>query len=253
MKKLFITILLGITFISFYGRFTNEANAAMVNYEKWKKVLNTYVNDNGRVNYDGLKANRAVLDDFIASQIENIDISSLSKNEQKAFWINAYNALTMRLIVDHYPMRFGGIRSINWGRPWSIKIKVAGKELSLGEIEHEILRKWDPIDPRVHFAMNCASIGCPKLPNRHFNPEKLDEQLDHEARRFMNDPEKVKLDRSENTLYYSEIFKWFEQDFLAQSPDIKSYISRYINDKKYIESDNIKLKTFKYDWGLNKQ
>jgi len=225
MKKILIIMSLVLTFFSFHDQFTREVHAAMVNYERWEKVLNTYVNDNGRVNYDGLKANRDLLDNFIANQVENADISSFSDNGKKAFWINAYNALTMRLIVDHYPMRFGGIRSINWGRPWSIKMKVAGKELSLGEIEHEILRKWDPIDPRVHFAMNCASIGCPKIPNKHFNPEKLDEQLDHEARRFMNDPEKVKLDRSENTLYYSEIFKWFKQDFLAQSPDIKSYIS----------------------------
>ena len=174
MKKILIIMLLVLTFFSFHDQFTKEAHTAMINYEKWDKVLNAYVNDNRRVNYDELKTNRNLLDNFISSQIENAEISSFSDDEKKAFWINAYNALTMRLIVDHYPMRFGGIRSINWGRPWGIKMKVAGKELSLGEIEHEILRKWDPIDPRIHFAINCASIGCPKLPNRHFNPEKLD-------------------------------------------------------------------------------
>ncbi len=112
----------------------------MINYEKWDKVLNTYVNDNGRVNYDELKTNRNLLDNFISTQVENAEISSFSDDEKKAFWINAYNALTMRLIVDNYPMRFGGILSINWGKPWDIKMRVAGQQLTLGDIEHKILR-----------------------------------------------------------------------------------------------------------------
>lgn len=229
----------------------------MINYEKWDKVLNTYVNDNGRVNYDELKTNRNLLDNFISTQVENAEISSFSDDEKKAFWINAYNALTMRLIVDNYPMRFGGIRSINWGKPWDIKMRVAGQQLTLGDIEHKILRKWDPIDPRVHFAMNCASVGCPKLPNKYFNPDKLNDQLNHEADRFMNDAQKVSLDRSTNILYHSEIFKWFKEDFLAVQPDIQNYILQHLNDndKEYIlaNKDKIKSKTFKYDWGLNKQ
>lgn len=229
--------------------------AAGIDYTLYEQVLNTYVNTQGRVDYTGLKANRAGLDRFIAEQVENAAVQQLGADGQKAFWINAYNALTLRLIVDNYPLRFGGIRTINWGRPWSIKMKVAGRDLSLGEIEHEILRKWDPIDPRIHFAINCASGGCPVLPNTHFDPARLNQQLDAAARQFMNNPDKVRLDRAGNVLFHSEILKWFEEDFLAVAPDIKAYILKYVNDADaaYIRQHDVKLKTIDYDWSLNDQ
>ena len=257
MKKILIIISLVLIIFSFHDQLTKEGHTAMINYEKWEKILNTYVNNNGLVNYDELKTNRNLLDNFISTQVENTDISSFSDSEKKAFWINAYNALTMRLIVDHYPIRFGGIRSINWGKPWDIKMKVVGQQLTLGDIEHKILRKWDPIDLRIHFAINCASIGCPKLPNTHFNPDKLEEQLDFEARKFINDSQKVKLDRSKNILYHSAILNWFEEDFLANHPDKLTFIVKYRNAEatQYILShkNEIILKEMKYDWGLNKQ
>lgn len=257
MKKILAVLWVFLGFVVFQGGPVMSAYAEEINYENWERVLNTYVDDNGRVNYDELKNNRVNLDVFIEEQLENVDISDLSKNAQKAFWINAYNALTMRLIVDHYPLKLGGIRTINWGRPWSVKMTVARRQLSLGEIEHEILRKWDPIDPRIHFAINCASGGCPKLPNTYFDPDVLDEQLDFQTRRFVNDPQKVKLDRSKNILYHSAIFNWFEEDFLVDNPDKLTFILKYINEesKRYILShkDEMTLKEFHYDWGLNKQ
>ena len=233
------------------------AQASLPDYQLFEDILNNYVNDNGRVNYQGLKANRLPLDQFIKDEVEGRDISALSDNQKKAFWINAYNALTLRLIIDNYPLRFGGIRTINWGRPWDVKMKVTNQELTLNHIEHEILRKWNPIDPRIHFAINCASIGCPKIPNTHFNSEILDEQLEKESIKFINDVDKVRLDRSKNILFYSAILSWFEQDFLSVSPDKLSFILKYLNeeDKKYILSNTnqIQLKKMKYDWGLNKQ
>ena len=229
--------------------------ATAVDYALFEKVLKTYVNGDGKVDYAGLKENIGPLDGFLREQVEEADISALSDNAQKAFWINAYNALTLRLIVGRYPLRYGGIRSINWGRPWSVKMKAAGKTLTLGDIEHEILRKWDPIDPRIHFAINCASIGCPKLPDASFDPARLDEQLDREARRFINDPEKVRLNREKNILYHSAIFDWFEEDFLAVAPALTDYILKYLNekDKAYIleHRDAVELKALSYDWGLN--
>ena len=234
-----------------------NAYAEKINYEKWENILNTYVDDNGRVNYEGLKINRADLDNFIKEQIENAVLTDLSKNEQKAFWINAYNALTIQLVVDHYSPKLRAIRSISWGRPWSIKMKVARRDLTLEDIEHQILRKWIPIDPRIHFAINCASIGCPKLPNTHFDPDTLDAQLDLEAKKFMNDLEKVKIDRSKNILYHSAILNWFKEDFLTNNPDVLTYILKYLDkeSKQYILSykDQIKLKEMKYDWSLNRQ
>lgn len=223
-------------------------------YQKWAKVLREHVDDQGRVNYDKLKENRSDLNAFI-EKVQNTDIDKMSNMEQKAFWINAYNALTMQLIVDKYPLKLGGIRTINWGRPWSIKMRVARQDLTLGDIEHGILRKWDPPDPRVHFALNCASIGCPKLPVQVFDPQKLDEQLDFETRRFMNDPQKISLDRQNNILYYSELFNWYEDDFRIVADDKLSYIKRYLNeeDRAYLNAHEVTLKIIKYDWGLNKQ
>ncbi len=250
-------MILGITVISFHGRSIESSYAAQVDYEQWEQILNTYVNDDGWVNYDDLKANRMLLDSFIKDEVEDADLEALTKDGKKAFWINAYNALTMRLIVDHYPLRFGGIRTINWGKPWDIKMKVAGQKLTLGDIEHKILRKWDPIDPRIHFAINCASVSCPRLANTHFDPDKLDQQLDVAAKRFVNDPEKNRIDRNKNIFYHSAILNWFEEDFLANHPDKLSYILEYLNDdeKQFVlaNKNKIKLKEIKYDWGLNKQ
>lgn len=251
MKTFLLSILMTLTM------FTASAFAQSPDYTSWERILNTFVNEQGRVDYEGLKANRVPLDTFIQTQIENADISKLEGNQLKAFWINAYNALTLRLIVDNYPLKFGGIRTINWGKPWDIKMKAAGRELSLNGIEHGILRKWDPIDPRIHFAINCASVGCPKIPNTHFDPGRLNEQLDHEARRFFNDPEKTKLDRKKNTVYHSEILNWFKEDFLAVSETKLDYILKYLNDEDtaYISQNRnkVKIKKIKYDWGLNKQ
>lgn len=228
--------------------------AKPIKYDQWNSILQKYVNEDGLVDYAGLKANRGEFDQFI-KQIEEADITSMSKDAQKTFWINAYNALTIKLIIDRYPLKFGGIRTINFGRPWSVKMKATKNKLTLGDIEHEILRKWDPIDPRIHFAINCASIGCPLLRNTTFEPKKINLQLDYEAKRFINDPRKVRLDRSKNILYYSAIFKWFKEDFLVEDKDLVSYIKRYINqsDREYLDENKVKLKTLKYGWGLNKQ
>lgn len=248
MKKWFLKVLflLGV----FIGMTHSPMVEASVNYDLWAKVLKNYVNDQGLVNYEGLKTNRKEFDQFI-NQLENIDAETLTPIEQKTFWINAYNALTIKVILDKYPVK--SIRHINFGLVWEVRRKVAQGKKSLGHIEHKILRPMG--DPRIHFAINCASIGCPKLPTEPFYPDQLDEQLDRETKRFINDIEKVKLDRSANVLYYSAILDWFEKDFLVVEPSILRYIMRYLNteDLQYIESNKVKVKTSKYDWNLNKQ
>jgi len=229
--------------------YAQNQNPAM-DHQLYKKVLNTYVNEQGKVNYEGLKKERSDLDALV-KQIEKADISSFSAIEQKAFWINAYNAITLRTVVNKYPVR--SIRLIDFGLVWEIPKNVAQRKFSLGHIEHKIVRPLG--DPRIHFALNCASIGCPKLPREPFDPNRLDEQLDRETIRFINDPEKVRLDRSTQTLYHSEIFEWFREDFLLVSPDILSYIKKYINedDRAYLENNKVMLKHIKYDWDINKQ
>lgn len=220
------------------------------NYSLWASILDTHVNNQGRVNYAILKNNRSKLDNFV-EQIKLIHTSQLNPIEQKAFWINAYNALTLQTVINNYPV--SSIRHINFGLVWKLKKEVASGKYSLEEIEHQILRPLG--DPRVHFALNCASIGCPKLPKKPFYPDTLDAQLEAEARRFMNDPEKVRLDKSTNTLYHSELLNWYEDDFLIVSPNKLSYITQYLNedDRHYLQNHRVILKKIKYDWGLNKQ
>jgi len=219
-------------------------------YQLWAKVLKEYVDDQGRVDYGKLKSNRADLDAFI-EKVGDANISGMSENEKRAFWINAYNALTLRTIIDHYPVK--SIRFINFGLVWKMSKHVAREKHSLGNIEHKILRPLG--DPRFHFALNCASIGCPKLPNKPFDPQQLEQQLDHETRRFMNDPQKVRVDRQENVLYYSELFNWYEDDFLIVAEDKLSYIKKYLNedDRAYLDTHKVVLEIIKYDWRLNKQ
>ena len=110
-------------------------------------------------------------------------------------------------------------------------------------------------DPRIHFAINCASIGCPKLSRTPFYPNTLDEQLEAEAKRFINDSDRIRLDRSKNVLYHSAILKWFKEDFLEVAPSITEYVKKYINDqdRAFLEDNKVKEKVLKYDWNLNKQ
>ncbi|MCA9409055.1 MAG: DUF547 domain-containing protein [Candidatus Omnitrophica bacterium] len=254
MRKIIYCLCLCLIVLACSGEDAQTQNDASsreeINYSLWDNVLKTYVNEQGRVDYEGLLKDRHKFDQFIA-QVEKVNISTFTPQEQKAFWINAYNAITMKVIVDNYPVK--GIRTINFGLVWNVGRNVAGGKKSLSDIEHKILRLLG--DPRIHFAINCASIGCPRLLNKPFYPETLDEQLDREAVRFINDPEKIKLDRATNTLFYSAILDWFEEDFLVVESDILSYIKRYINkeDRDYISSHEIMLKVTKYDWGLNKQ
>jgi len=220
-----------------------------VDYSAFARVLKNFVNDRGQVDYAGLKADRADLDAFYA-QIQNIEPDGWAVPQARmAFWINAYNAITLKVVTDHYPVK--SIRRINFGLVWEIGRPVAGGKYSLGHIEHKILRPLG--DPRVHFALNCASAGCPLLPREPFDPDRLDEQLEREARNFINNPDKVRLDRDSNVLYYSAIFDWFEEDFLKVEPDIKAYILRYLNevDRAYIENHSVTLSVLEYDWSLN--
>ena len=251
MMKNILSIVSVVMILGVWGTMSAAEPSGKLKYDVWAKVLKAYVNDQGRVDYDKLKANRTDLDQFI-TQIENTNIEGMLPNEAKAFWINAYNALTLQTVIDHYPVK--SIRYINFGLVWKMPKKIAGTKYSLEHIEHKILRPLG--DPRVHFALNCASIGCPNLPKEPFYPERLEQQLDHETKRFINDPQKVRLDRAANILYHSELLNWYRQDFLVVAKSKLSYIKRYLNeeDQAYLKThDDVTLKKIKYDWDLNKR
>ncbi len=207
------------------------------------------------VDYAGLKKNAAPLQaylDVLASVPESA-FKKWSKDEQMAFLINLYNAATLKLVADHYPVK--SIKDIGGSKgPWKQDVvRVFGKLVSLDHIEHDLLRpKYK--DPRVHFGVNCASIGCPPLRNEAFQATKLGAQLDEQGRAFVRDTSKNKFDAKSKTLYLSSIFDWFKGDFTAKSGTVEKFIAPYLNeaDRKLVEQGGVTIKYMEYDWKLNK-
>lgn len=229
----------------------------MIDFEPWDQLLRQYVNAQGRVNYQAWKTEQPhALTEWLQSY-QNWQIKSNSHNlEQLALWINLYNAFTISTILERYPLdsilpRFLGIP--NWLaflRFFQIKAYyIFEKHYSLGQIEHQILREKLQ-EPRIHFAIVCASIGCPLLRAGAYFPEQVMQQLDEDASRFINNPEKVRYDLSTQTLYCNKIFKWYRQDFLKVAPSLPEYIATYLKiDAKLTATTPISY--LHYDWNLN--
>ncbi len=204
-----------------------------------------------RVNYDGFKKDEKLLDDYLAV-LGRTNVKVLSKNSRFAFYINAYNAFTIKLVLTKYP----GINSIKevgsfFSNPWSKKfIILQGKTLSLDYIEHKILR---PIfkDPRVHFAINCASKSCPPLRDEPYKGESLENQLNDQAEKFINNKKNAFI--KTDTLFISKIFIWFEEDF-SNNPVlfIKRYAFKELKEKLDSLGENFKINYLDYDWTLNR-
>lgn len=214
------------------------------------KTLKTYVSADGMVDYAGLKAHRATLDHYLSDTgaISESEFDSWSRNQRLAFLINVYNAETLQLIIDNYPVK--SIKKIGslFGQPWDVEsVTLFGKKTTLNTIEHKILR---PIykEARVHFAIVCAAMGCPPLHNGAFTPENLDDQLDARGRVFLNQKNKNRLDG--NTLYLSPIFDWFEEDF-TENGSLQDFVATFFPTD--IKGKNLKIKFTSYDWSLNQQ
>ena len=243
-------IIAGIILLIMTAVFPSAAGAGItVDHRLYTDLLSKFVK-NGFVDYQGLKKEEAQLNRYLG-QLEKTDVEELSRPEQFAFYVNAYNAWTIKLILSAYP----GIQSIKdlgtlFKSPWKKKIvRIKGQVLTLDNIEHDILRKRFK-DPRVHFAVNCASKGCPPLRSEAYRGGILNRQLDQMARAFINDPARNRLDG--RTLYVSKIFKWFAEDF---DDNIVDYFLKYAqgNLKKQLETGRreIKIEYLNYDWSLN--
>ena len=213
-------------------------------------VLKAYVDAEGMVNYSGLKANRSALDSYLAKTgaVKESEFDSWTRDQRLAFLINVYNAETLKLIIDHYPVK--SIKKIGslFGQPWDVKsVTLFGRKTTLNTIEHEILRpKYK--EPRVHFVIVCAAMGCPPLRNEAFTAENLDEQLNARGRYFLSQENKNKLDG--NTLYLSPIFDWFTEDF-TEKGSLQDYVASLF--PKDLKGRKLKIKYTSYDWSLNKQ
>lgn len=213
------------------------------------KLLTKYVKD-GEVDYQGLKSEEKLLDRYL-KVLEDTDSRELSRNERFAFYVNAYNAWTIKLILTGYP-EVKSIKDLGslFKSPWKKEIcKVDREVISLDDIEHRIIRPTFK-DPRVHFAVNCASRGCPKLKSEPYTGATMDRDLDMAAEKFINDSQKNYL--KGETLYISSLFKWFSEDF---GNDIVGFVSRYASGKLKEElaarAGKIKIEYLDYDWLLN--
>ncbi len=221
----------------------------MVDHSIFGELLKSHTKD-GQVNYQGFKADEAKLERYLGVLAE-VDPQSLNRSEQMAFYINAYNAWTIKLILTDYP----GVKSIKdlgtlFQSPWKKKfVKLNGKAVSLDHIEHDILRPQFK-DPRIHFAVNCASKSCPPLLDEPYTGTDLQQQLDGVTKSFINDPKStfIKGDK----LYVSKIFKWFGEDF---DNDVLGFVKSHAQGTFAEQIGNgggkLKVKYLDYDWSLN--
>ncbi len=257
-----------------------EASPIMsISTENYDVLLHKYVDDSGLVRYAALKEHRADLDAFIADmdRLDSAAAAGWNRAAQLAFWINAYNAITLQRILDHYPIDRGGllnaalypassIRQINgvWTKLTTV---VLGQSMTLDHIEHEILRKQFG-DPRIHAAIVCAARGCPPLRAEAFRAEIIDAQLDDQCARFLGPPHRFQIDRARNVVYLSPILKWFAEDFVAaygargpvgghdaNDSAALHFARQHINpaDADFIANATYRVRYLEYDWSLNEQ
>ena len=221
-----------------------NANPSSLDHSKWDALLKKNVSSNGNVNYDGFKSSESELDSYLTLLKENAPSSDWSKEETMAYWINAYNAFTIKLILNHYPT--SSIMTINDGKAWDLVfIEIGGEEYSLNNIEHDILRaKYK--DPRIHFAVNCASVSCPRLRNGAFTAAGLNNQMEEMSVSFINNSSKNSL--SYDHVVVSQLFNWYKGDF-TMNGSIIDFLNKYSKTKI---SSNASIQFKDYNWNLNK-
>ncbi|MBS0420962.1 MAG: DUF547 domain-containing protein [Proteobacteria bacterium] len=258
--QLIVGLFTGILVVALGASHPNEPTAphgppsdrSVEHWQKtWSDVLARHVDAQGRVDFSGLGNDRAGLDDvvrFIAA-VDPMSSPDLfpTQNSRLAYYIDAYNALAMYGVLDAgVPKRFGLLGRIRFFV--LRKFVIGGRTLSLYRFENNVIRPLG--DPRVHFALNCMSVSCPRLPQSAFTADALDQELDAAAREFVAEQRNVTVDSERREVRISAIFKFYTQDFLAQSPDLLSYINRY---RSAPIPTNYKVVFADYDWSINDQ
>lgn len=248
-KILFITVLFFFTSCNATPDFKSTGTKP-VSHDGWNNLLKKYVSDNGKVNYKGFIKDSTELNKYLKLLSDNPpDENTWNQNEQKAYWINAYNAFTVELIIRHYPLKsIKDIVKINIpfvNSPWDIKfIQIGNQKMDLNNIEHGHLRKIFQ-DPRIHFSIVCASKSCPKLRSEAYSADKLDKQLDDQAKAFLSD--KTRNIVTANELKLSKILDWYSMDF----PKGEKFIV-FLNKYSPVQvNKDAKINYLDYDWSLN--
>ena len=237
----------------------DPASSRRVDHTAWDRFLQAYldtVHPSGvhRMRYAAVTpTDRRELERYLA-RLEGTLVSSLDRDEQRAYWINLYNALTVKVVLDHYPV--SSIRRINispgWltRGPWEAKlVRVEGTALTLNDIEHRILRPiWR--DPRIHYAVNCASVGCPNLQPVAFTADNAERLLTDGARAYVNHPRGVCLDGGR--LVLSSIYRWFQEDFGGSEAGVIEHLRLYAEPPLAAQLLEFRGRArYEYDWSLN--
>jgi hypothetical protein len=204
----------------------------------WNDLLKKHVSATGKVNYKGFKTDLEILDSYMRSLNENAPSESATKEERLAYWINAYNAVTIRLIVVNYPLT--SITKLDGGKPWDVKrYSNGGKKMSLNDIENNILRPMG--DARIHFALNCAAKSCPPLLNEAFTADNVNKLLEQRTKQFINSS---RTEIGKEAIKVSKIFDWYGKDF----GNVVDFVNKYAKVKA---SKTAKMTYIEYDWSLN--
>ncbi len=222
---------------------------AAVDQELWSTLLARYIDAQGHVAYRDLQTkDRAAFDAYLAT-LANAQTDGMTETEEKAFWINAYNAVIVSGILQGYTAEslLARKRLFSW-----FTVRIAGKDHTPDEIEHQILRKKFH-DPRIHFTIVCASSSCPQLRREAYVPERLDAQLDEATQAFLRDPARNHLDGQSAAL--SKIFEWFAADFINSAGSVVAFVRRFVPEDKQslLPPTDSELHYLEYDWTLNAQ
>jgi len=230
---------------------TPQGSTAPPSHVAFNQLLQKHVTPQGLVNYKGFEADEQEFNQYLSQLSSHAPAAAWSKNEQLAYWINAYNAFTIRLILDHYPVK--SIKDIGpavqiplVNTPWTEKFfAIGGEKMSLDNIEHGVLRsKFN--DPRIHFALVCASLSCPRLRNEAYTAALLDRQLDEQGRDFLSNPGKNQI--KQDTARLSKYFDWYKGDWEESGQSVQSWVNRYSPTK--IDAST-RIEYLDYNWSLN--
>lgn len=211
-----------------------------ISHAVWNDLLQKFVSTSGVVNYKAFKKSEATLDQYLSLVSSNSPKSNWTKNEKLAYWINAYNAFTIKQILKNYPI--SSITKLDNGKTWDVKwIKIEKNIYSLNDIENTIIRK-EFKEPRIHFALNCAAKSCPPLLNKAWTAANLETNLDQRTRSFIQDPLFNSIES--NKAQVSKLFDWYKSDF----GDIISFLNKY---SKLQLNSNAVINFNDYNWLLN--
>lgn len=236
MKKIIVFVILFFTIAT--GMNAQSISSFL---SKADTFLKQYVED-GLVDYETIHKNPATLNE-LAKMAKNITVSKENDKEYKAFWINAYNILVIKAIVENYPLK--SPLDVN-GFFDRTKHTIGGEDITLNDIENILLRKNFPSEPRFHFVLVCGGLGCPPIIDEAYRPETLNKQLEKQAELALNDPAFIKVDRDKVKI--SQIFEWYKGDFTQNGQNLIGFINLYRTEKL---PEKIKVSFYPYDWTLN--